>query len=66
MPNDQTDYGSPVDVISGTPRQADERALENLWAKGRQAWKDVTSPTMWVEELRGNQPQNEPRELSGA
>jgi len=32
----------------------DENALQMLWAKGREAWKDIGSPTDWVEGLRGN------------
>lgn len=35
--------------------EADERALANLWQKGREAWRDVTSAAGWVESLRGNQ-----------
>ena len=34
--------------------EADERALANLWQKGRDAWRDVTSAAGWVESLRGN------------
>lgn len=34
--------------------EVDERALENLWKKGREAWRDVASATEWVESLRGN------------
>jgi hypothetical protein len=34
--------------------EADEEALASLWDRGRKAWKDVTSPTGWVEALRGN------------
>ena len=34
--------------------EADERALANLWQKGREAWRDVTSAAGWVESLRGN------------
>ncbi len=34
--------------------EVDERALENLWQKGREAWRDVTSAAGWVESLRGN------------
>lgn len=34
---------------------ADERALANLWQKGREAWRDVTTAAGWVESLRGNQ-----------
>ena len=34
--------------------EVDERALENLWKKGREAWRDVPSATGWVESLRGN------------
>lgn len=32
----------------------DEDALQSLWEKGREAWKDVDSPTDWLEKLRGN------------
>jgi len=34
--------------------EVDEVALENLWKKGREAWRDVASATDWVESLRGN------------
>jgi len=34
--------------------EADERTLDNLWQKGREAWRDVTSAAGWVESLRGN------------
>ena len=34
--------------------EPDERALASLWQKGREAWRDVTSPAGWVESLRGN------------
>jgi len=34
--------------------EADEQALANLWQKGREAWRDVTSAAGWVESLRGN------------
>lgn len=34
--------------------EADERALANLWQKGREAWRDVTLAAGWVESLRGN------------
>lgn len=37
-----------------TTAQADEEALANLWKKGREAWRDVTSAAGWVESLRGN------------
>ena len=33
---------------------ADERALANLWQKGRDAWREVRSATGWVEGMRGN------------
>lgn len=32
----------------------DENALQSLWQKGREAWKDVASATDWLEDLRGN------------
>ncbi|MEO6034810.1 MAG: hypothetical protein ABIQ35_06120 [Verrucomicrobiota bacterium] len=32
----------------------DETALTSLWAKGREAWKEVKTATGWVESLRGN------------
>lgn len=43
-------------LIEFSPQTAevDEQALASLWEKGRKAWKDVTSPTAWVEALRGN------------
>jgi hypothetical protein len=34
--------------------EADERALANLWQKGREAWRDVQSAAGWVESMRGN------------
>jgi hypothetical protein len=34
--------------------EADERALAELWQKGREAWHGVTSAAGWVEALRGN------------
>jgi hypothetical protein len=34
--------------------EADERALERLWERGREAWKDVRSAAGWVESVRGN------------
>jgi hypothetical protein len=37
-----------------TTVEADEQALANLWTKGREAWRDVTSAAGWVESLRGN------------
>ena len=27
--------------------EVDERALANLWQKGREAWRDVTSAAGW-------------------
>lgn len=45
-----------VRLIQFLPRSADidEEALLSLWKKGREAWKDVKSPTEWVDKLRGN------------
>ncbi len=34
--------------------EADEQALATLWQKGREAWRDVKSATVWVDALRGN------------
>ena len=34
--------------------EVDEQALTTLWRKGRDAWKDVSSASQWVEEMRGN------------
>jgi hypothetical protein len=34
--------------------EVDERALAALWAKGREAWKEVASAADWVERQRGN------------
>lgn len=34
--------------------ESDERALENLWQKGREAWRGVQSAAGWVESMRGN------------
>jgi hypothetical protein len=45
-----------IRLVQFLPRSADvdEDALKSLWEKGRDAWKDVESPTDWVEKLRGN------------
>jgi hypothetical protein len=45
-----------VRLIQFVPQatEADERTLANLWQKGREAWRDVTSAADWVESLRGN------------
>jgi len=32
--------------------EVDKQALESLWKNGREAWKDVSSATAWVEALR--------------
>ena len=37
------------------PDALDKEALQTLWREGREAWKDVPSATLWVEEIRGNQ-----------
>lgn len=34
--------------------EADESALQALWHKGATAWRDVPSPSSWVDALRGN------------
>ena len=34
--------------------EVDEESLQSLWAKGREAWKDVSSAQEWVETMRGN------------
>lgn len=34
--------------------EIDEDALDNLWRKGAEAWKDVESASGWVEQIRGN------------
>jgi hypothetical protein len=34
--------------------EVDEKALANLWQKGREAWRNVTSAADWVDSLRGN------------
>lgn len=34
--------------------EADENALQSLWQKGADAWRDVSSPSGWVDALRGN------------
>jgi hypothetical protein len=34
--------------------EADESVLQSLWRKGADAWRDVPSPSGWVETLRGN------------
>ncbi len=33
----------------------DQRTMEELWRKGKQAWAGIQSASRWVEELRGNQ-----------
>lgn len=35
--------------------QVDEADLERLTRRGASAWKDVGSPTIWVDELRGGE-----------
>jgi len=42
-----------VDFLHHTA-EVDEQALTALWAKGREAWKDVKSATEWVQDLRGS------------
>ena len=32
----------------------DEKALEKLWQRGREAWSSVDDPVKWVEEIRGH------------
>ena len=61
MPNRPTDseFSFDEDAQRHT-NEVDEKALELLWKKGREAWKDVKSATGWVEELRGNQTPDEP------
>jgi hypothetical protein len=56
---DETIGGQPltpdtVDLPTSRGLLADERALAELWRKGREAWRDVPSAVDWVEELRGN------------
>jgi hypothetical protein len=45
-----------IRLLEFLPQAADvdENALQLLWEKGREAWKDVDSPTDWLEKLRGN------------
>ncbi len=45
-----------IRLIQFLPQESDtdERALANLWQKGRDAWRDVRSATGWVETMRGN------------
>jgi hypothetical protein len=38
----------------GQSGEADEGVLANLWQNGREAWRGVPSPAVWVESLRGN------------
>lgn len=66
MPDELIASESPIDGLTGPLRQVDERAWEILWTKGREAWKDVKSATEWVEELRGNQTEDEPQVPPGA
>ncbi|NML26891.1 hypothetical protein [Zoogloea dura] len=35
--------------------QIDEASLARLTRRGESAWKDVSNPTMWVDELRGGE-----------
>lgn len=60
MPNRPNNSEFPFGDVQSPLHQVDEKALEFLWAKGRIAWKDVKSATSWVEELRGNETQDEP------
>ena len=59
MPNDPTNPETSRDGNKLPSCEADEAALAVFWTKGREAWKDVKSATQWVEELRGNCPQEE-------
>lgn len=34
--------------------EVDEEALQRLWQKGAEAWRDVESASAWVESLRGD------------
>jgi hypothetical protein len=34
--------------------EIDEMELDELWRKGREAWRDVKSASEWVDALRGN------------
>ena len=45
-----------IRLIQFLPHESDtdERALANLWQKGREAWREVQSATGWVETMRGN------------
>lgn len=45
-----------IRLIQFLPHESDtdERALANLWQKGRDAWREVRSATGWVEAMRGN------------
>lgn len=45
-----------IRLIQFLPHESDtdERALANLWQKGRDAWREVRSATGWVESIRGN------------
>ena len=68
MSEERTERGFSTDDVVGGPtlqitnssqfltqsNEVDKRALENLWKKGREAWRDVASATGWVESLRGN------------
>jgi hypothetical protein len=35
-------------------QKADQVALERLWQRGREAWREGESPSAWVDELRGH------------
>jgi len=35
-------------------REIDEVQLKTLWRKGKEAWAGISSPTEWVEDLRGD------------
>jgi len=42
-----------IDVVKPL-REIDEDKLKTLWQKGKGAWAGISSPTAWVEELRGS------------
>lgn len=45
-----------IQLLAFVPQSmtVDESGLETLWKKGREAWRDITTPGAWVDALRGN------------
>ncbi len=49
VPLEWSESGLPVDYAPAY----DEAALDRFAAAGREAWKDISNPSQWVEKLRG-------------